>query len=365
MKLILHIGQPKTGSTSLQNALLDNRRLLRRHGIYYPIPPSRRTNHGALTSLVFEKERWPRQIRHRENLRPGSVVREAKRIVAKLVSTARSKKWQTVLLSSEYFFRDLRDFSGHQIQQTVFSHFSDVTVVAYIRHPASLYLSLCLQSVRHSGATPSPTKGSFRRVLESYADLADLIVRGYDRESLLNGDIVHDFFATCLPMVPIEAVTRSESESNVSMPAEVAAVLQAYRKALYPDEDDVNKAADGRVARMVLSKAQSLGIREGAKLRPEIAAFIERQSRRNIDWLAGEHGILFPSHKTTEQTPARKVKSRPKSLSDVCEIDQDAAERIVMHILRDQARRFPPMGGSLRYYLSRWRRVVRRLPFGP
>ena len=37
MKYILHIGPGKTGSTSLQRALSDNRKSLRRHGVIYPI----------------------------------------------------------------------------------------------------------------------------------------------------------------------------------------------------------------------------------------------------------------------------------------------------------------------------------------
>ena len=36
MEYILHIGLPKTGSTSLQRALSDNRESLRRHGVIYP-----------------------------------------------------------------------------------------------------------------------------------------------------------------------------------------------------------------------------------------------------------------------------------------------------------------------------------------
>lgn len=37
MKFLLHIGLPKTGSSSLQHALWDNRDILRRHGVVYPL----------------------------------------------------------------------------------------------------------------------------------------------------------------------------------------------------------------------------------------------------------------------------------------------------------------------------------------
>lgn len=36
MKLLLHVGPPKTGATSLQHAFDENRQILIDHGIYYP-----------------------------------------------------------------------------------------------------------------------------------------------------------------------------------------------------------------------------------------------------------------------------------------------------------------------------------------
>ena len=39
LRLILHVGPPKTGTTSLQAGLNAMRRLLRENGVYYPRTP--------------------------------------------------------------------------------------------------------------------------------------------------------------------------------------------------------------------------------------------------------------------------------------------------------------------------------------
>ncbi|WP_022901198.1 hypothetical protein [Humibacter albus] len=51
---LLHIGIPKTGTTSLQNAAADNRRLLREHGVRYP---GKSMNHRAAVSGLLGR-RW-------------------------------------------------------------------------------------------------------------------------------------------------------------------------------------------------------------------------------------------------------------------------------------------------------------------
>ena len=49
MNLIIHAGLPKTGTTSIQNSLADNKSLLENNNYYYPILDVREKSHHLLT----------------------------------------------------------------------------------------------------------------------------------------------------------------------------------------------------------------------------------------------------------------------------------------------------------------------------
>ena len=48
MKVVLHIGPHKTGTTTIQRFLFANARALRKHGIFYPKPWDGRYKHDAV-----------------------------------------------------------------------------------------------------------------------------------------------------------------------------------------------------------------------------------------------------------------------------------------------------------------------------
>ncbi len=58
MKLILHIGTEKTGTTSIQNFLKLNRIKLKKHGYYIPKSPALPSgNHRWITLIAYDKDR--------------------------------------------------------------------------------------------------------------------------------------------------------------------------------------------------------------------------------------------------------------------------------------------------------------------
>jgi len=79
MKLLLHVGPPKTGTTSLQHALDENRQILIDHGIYYPQGAKQRvgsafapSHHGVFIDLKgwdytyfnldSDQRSWPKSL---------------------------------------------------------------------------------------------------------------------------------------------------------------------------------------------------------------------------------------------------------------------------------------------------------------
>lgn len=181
---VLHIGPPKTGTSSLQIAFRDNREVLRRHGVIYPGSfweyPKERAHHKLARTINGEDaERFGLPENWRE-----SFLDE--------ISDA-----DICVLSSEFF-------SNIQYPEAVASFFppSRTRIVIYVREPVAHTVSRYQKNIKDRNCCMSLQEFSeFYRF--SYLHLADrwsgsfgrenVLLRLYDREVMLGGDIVADF----------------------------------------------------------------------------------------------------------------------------------------------------------------------------
>src|SRR5689334_17073301 len=105
LKLYLHIGTEKTGTTSVQKFMSLNRGLLQRAGVLYPVSPGNE-NHLALTAVakVQGNEVWDKLgIADRE---AAGVFRRQFR--EKLTAELRAANCSTVVMSGEHCSSRLR-----------------------------------------------------------------------------------------------------------------------------------------------------------------------------------------------------------------------------------------------------------------
>ncbi|MBN2718776.1 MAG: hypothetical protein JXX14_23215 [Deltaproteobacteria bacterium] len=127
-EVVLHVGQPKTGTSVIQRFCVGNRRFLERHGYFYPPHPIDKNGvsagHGAIYRGLHKGAPDPREIFLNH-------LKEAKSHNCKL------------LLSSELFWNTLdtlvpllRDF--------------DFAIVALFRHPTDRTVSSYNQAVKRS-----------------------------------------------------------------------------------------------------------------------------------------------------------------------------------------------------------------------
>lgn len=331
MKLIFHIGQQKAGSTALQNALYANRELLLQHGIFYPTPPLHEVNHGALASLIFEEKRWPRQLSNRERRTPGKMEQRAQVVLDSIDAAFKTKKFHTTILSSEYFFRSLNKYSSEGLKHYLLAQFEEVQFICYVRHPASRYLSGVLQKLRHSGRIPHPPKQSFRPIIQSYQEVAPVVVRAYDKDVLREGDIVKDFLHHFIPNMPPDSFIEAERSNNEALSAEVSSLIQQYRRIVHPDDDDVVYPEDKRLAHTLSRIAKEKGLTRSASLKPSLARYIEKQSRGELNWLEENYGIRFPLYDFQKEVTAPEDPLEIDLLRDVCEIDEQIERRLLLH----------------------------------
>lgn len=206
-RLYLHIGQPKSGTTSLQDFLALERDRLREQGFLYP-RLREVENDNAHHALSYDlREETVRGLR----MTPHNSSRNA-RVWDQLARAVRHTACPKVILSSEDFY--FLDDDGPRWRSAVAllanrlkPLFSSVTVIAYLRRQDEHVESWCNELVKYG----------FRRNTRDIATLAEslpachsdyhalrqlwvrcfgedsVVFRAFHRDRLKNGSIVDDF----------------------------------------------------------------------------------------------------------------------------------------------------------------------------
>ena len=135
-RCILHIGMPKTGSSSLQQLLADNRESLAREGIVYPLtspwPPG---SHGELGRIFY------RAYQKRKGLR--------RRLFEHLADRIRATEGDVLILSAEALSEtDTRSEAASTIAEFLAGLGYELQVVAFVRPQAEFLNSKYAQVIR-------------------------------------------------------------------------------------------------------------------------------------------------------------------------------------------------------------------------
>ena len=193
MKLILHIGAPKTGTTAIQAALRLNKQMIETAGGFFLDADAR-----ALTTLYanpgkrfFLQER----LRHGDQATAEAWSDGQWTWFENQIDKRRPK---FAVVSSEHFV-NARFFD--QMLERFQKRFSEVVAIGYVRDPVDLYPSGVDQRIR--GGAPLmrlPTPEDFPFIIDrklkrmrSLLGAENLIVRNFARSNLKGGDIIADF----------------------------------------------------------------------------------------------------------------------------------------------------------------------------
>ncbi len=185
-RLFLHIGHPKTGTTSIQTFLLENRDVLRRQGILVPRSGVLEGAHHGLTENYFSVRRSP----DRSGLNIKALQREV-----------REAHCPVVALSSEAFIQENPE------RFTVFRDAGfDVFVIYYIRRQDLAVESVYAQRVRsYNQMEIQPIQDMLRQLTPHYRKHLDrfaktfgrdhIRVRPFEKSAFVGGALVPDFLS--------------------------------------------------------------------------------------------------------------------------------------------------------------------------
>jgi len=329
-KAILHIGQHKTGTTSIQHALASNRAALASEGVIYPRLPGWPDAHHALAPALLGVENASAYVRRRLGGQDAAALRVSRRAVADLRALARAHPGATLVLSSEAFFRVLPGPARDRVVETLLALAETVRVIAYIRPPAEFYLSAVNTMVQAMQPIQPPARGGRRGTLAQYGTLpgVSVSVHPFARATLIGEDAVEDFAHRALGLSGTALPNRPRHGLNQTLSAEALALFQDYA-AWRGHGDGGPLGPRALLARQTLRRLDRRlpGYRR-PRLHPGLADEILRHSS-DMRWLRDAYGCVFADlDYGIAGTGARVDFADHTRISDLCPLDVDRMTRL-------------------------------------
>ena len=201
-KIFIHIGQHKTGSTSIQQALYNNSDTLKKNNLFY----YRKKPNGKKDAHVSS---WIKPIRS-DDYDDLAIIIQPEKLAIEV-----SKLPGNVIISSEEFSWVQNKDVLSRFKNSLKKYFDSIVIITYIRRQDSQVVSYCQEEAKSGGgmkesrffqcenrAVPKYKKYYDRYLdyntrLSKWADVfkdENLFIRIFDKNHLYNEDVVLDFF---------------------------------------------------------------------------------------------------------------------------------------------------------------------------
>lgn len=268
-ELILHIGMGKTGTTALQEAFWQNRRILAKAGITYPDIGVVAGAHHKISPYepkVLAQEGW--EFMKPEDWAP-QLARSGKR---RILMSSELIAWSPQEVASK-FCAALKEFFDLKIclylrrqDNIVMSSFNQGIKAGYQRRPLGEALSVIIQSYDFSRTI---------QIWEKAAGRQNMIIRPYERSQFPQGDLISDFVNGVLGIeVPGEFVRPKKPNTN---PRFAPAALEYKRliNCISPDNQSSGVYRDALIS-------YSQGLDAGSTAVFQEQGLLSKEQRRQI-----------------------------------------------------------------------------------
>jgi hypothetical protein len=331
-RLVLHAGLPKTGTTSVQQFLDANRGALAEQGVFYrPVGDRRNRQDHNFLAMAF----WPRVQRiyagrYGDDLE--RLQRDSRDAWDTLLDEFRRADHEVLLVSAEFFTRanvkPIAEFVREQLADF------DVSTVFYLRQPSAHYVSWLQQHVKGAGSLLPYSRQRSRWMprLRRWEHVGDVVLREFDRGSLVGGDIVDDFASVI--GVDVTGMERP-ADANESISAEGMDLLMEHRRIHFPDGPDRIHPETMALFRQIGECERHWGARTPLTspcLHPELASYLDSdiEELRRLERRYGFHYRRIGSPRKLAPSPDREdlEGKRFDSLGDLMPIDAAARREL-------------------------------------
>lgn len=277
VRVILHIGDGKCGSSSIQAALHRAQSALEELGILYE-SGGRTNGHFAFATLLGVSTRGNNEYGFKSSM--DDIFTMQQRLL--------TGKFDHIVITAENFLQ-LPPEAVLSFLNQVFDGIEGYDVIAYIREPASMYLSWLQQELKGNHLVRQPEK--YTHPIDTYilrwaaaVGISNIIVRPFERSELLNGSVVQDF-SEIITNLTKKNVNLAEHSENTSLTSEQMVVLQRYRTRYLRDAAGKRSPRSDRLIRFFhgLNQLQPIGNR--AELKPHWVSVIRSRARPGLERL--------------------------------------------------------------------------------
>ncbi|WP_319777803.1 hypothetical protein [Maridesulfovibrio sp.] len=219
-KIYIHIGMPKTGTSSIQNALTKNNQLFLKNGLFYPLIGTNYST-GYVNGLYFKND-------YKKNFVYNNLLLlKRTSILRKALDQFAKNDCHTLLFSEENLFEHYNDFCTAFKKFRFFKKF-DVKIIIYYRRSVEYIAEIWAQTVKSNRQVYYQKDGSmvlvdldchkqknisevslvdflanyahkdnfntFQRLSETFGK-ENIILRPFEKEQWKNNDLLDDFFS--------------------------------------------------------------------------------------------------------------------------------------------------------------------------
>ncbi|MDF1769364.1 hypothetical protein [Maricaulis sp.] len=280
-RCFLHLGLHKTGTSAIQRSLFANKSYLKQKGIYYGQTAGFEAHHNIAVLVPKAAEDTDFHAAERRLVDGFQAINDA-------------AQDDDIIISSEMFL----ERNVGLVLNAANNVFPCLEVIIYLRRQDLLIESVYNQMVKQNGVHEAVNQGEYYFIdflarlneIARFVPLDRLHTRVYEREKLINGDLIDDFFAIIKPSLNIgELVSPSRVNESLNLMA-----IEVFRHAnkigvtsLAPMADLVNTV----VADLYPDRSQSM---IGCYLAPKRrVALLDEVRAANADILANYCGARW------------------------------------------------------------------------
>ena len=335
MRFILHIGDGKCGSSSIQYSLKAAQKQLEKHRVVYQTSGDQ-DSHFNLVTLVGGSTRGD----------DNKQRRLAEATISKLKSA--SAKADYILLSAENFLQ-FGPKRVHQILDLISPLITSIDVIAYVREPVGMYLSIVQQALKGNHVFPHPN--SYTRDLATpllswkTADgVRSITVHSFDKKTLIGGSSVTDF-AHVLETIIGSKINLSDFHKNTSISSEQIILLNRFKREIEIHLSGKRTVSSNRLIDLFekINREKFIGCKP--ELKTAVSRLIMERNKGNMQRLTEAFpNLFFSSLDTTES------ESEPDLMNVKINSVATILEKFDVSTVSALAEFVPPLSDQIRSY---------------
>ncbi len=315
-RCIIHIGMPKTGSTSIQRTLYKN---LNDPAFFYAGLGNK--NHGKLIASLFLEKGKLYPAYRKEGYTSEDIEKVNKKTKKRLTESINSSIADTMIISGEGLAAALSFEELINMRDFLHKYFHNITIVAYVRPPGAFASSHLQQKVK-GGLYDFDLKGVYpyyRKKLEKYDFIfgkENVHIWKFDPKVFFGGDVVLDFCHRLNIKMDPDCVERE----NESITKEALSLLYIYRK-FGPGYGTGRKSRHENAK--LIQKLRGIGHTK-VQVAPDIVKSIIKTHADDIQWIEDRMKMSFDENIKEKNgcitSEADMLQSDPSSVQALCEL---------------------------------------------